>query len=129
MIVTLDRVAADSDGTRDKKVGDVDRIRLTYDANAVNPATRRVPLVNFQHLMNGKYMPPRPDPRLMPVDDSWLDISRLPYRLHFRAAVNHGEPIVIDVDEETQRLTIHRQGDSASVLISGPYIIEPAPTP
>lgn len=125
MWVTLDRVAAGPGGARNGKVGDVDRIRLTYDADAVDPTTQRVKLLNFQHLMNGKYMPPRPDPLLMPVTDSWLDISQVPFRLHFKAAVVHGEPIVIDADENTRRLTIYRQGEPSAILRSGPYRIEP----
>jgi len=124
MFVTLDRVAAAPDGSRHSKVGDVDRIRLTYDARAVDPTTHRVKLLNF---MNGKYMPPRPDPVMMPVNDSWLDISQVPYRLHFKAAVVHGEAIVIVADEDTRRLTIYRQDDPAAVMISGAYTIERAP--
>jgi hypothetical protein len=127
MFVTLDRIAAEPDGTRSRKVGEVDRIRLTYDADAVDPITHRVRLLNFQHFMNGKYMPPRPDPVMMPVTDSWLDISEVPYRLHFKAAVVHGEAIVIVADENTRRLTIYRQGDPAAVLLSGPYRIGRAP--
>jgi hypothetical protein len=127
MFVTLDRVAAGPHGTRQSKVGDVDRIRLTYDAGAVDPSTHRVKLLNFQHFMNGKYMPPRPDAAVMPVTDSWLDISQVPYRLHFRAAVVHGEAIVIVADENTRRLTISRQDDPAAVLLSGRYRIERAP--
>ena len=105
MYVTLDRVAEGPDGSSHGKVGDMDRIRLTYDADAVDPISRRVKLVNFQHWMNGKYLPPRPDPVMMPVTDSWLDLEHTPYRLHFKASVVHGEPIVIEVSENTRRPT------------------------
>jgi hypothetical protein len=125
MYVTLDRAAAGPDGSSHGKVGDIDRIRLTYDADAVDPVSRRAILINFQHWMNGKYLPPLPDPVMMPVTDSWLDLTQTPYRLHFRASVVHGEPIVIDVGENTRRLTIYRQGDPTAVLISGAYWIDP----
>jgi hypothetical protein len=125
MYVTLDRVAAAPDGSSHGKVGDLDRIRLTYDADAVDPARHRVTLVNFQHWMNGQYLPPHPDPVMMPVADSWLDLGQTPYRLHFKASVVHGEPIVIEVSENTRRLTIYRQGDPTAVLLSGAYWIDP----
>jgi hypothetical protein len=126
MYVALDRIAAASDGASHGKVGDMDRIRLTYDADAVDPVTRRVALINFQHWMNGQYLPPHPDPVMMPVTDSWLDLTQIPYRLHFKASVIHGEPIVIEVSESTRRLTIYRQGDPQAVLLSGAYWIDAA---
>jgi hypothetical protein len=124
MYVRLDQVA-NQPGAPHGKVGDIDRIRLTYDANAVDPLSRRVTLVNFQHWTPGGYMPPQPDPVMMPVNDSWLDLSQIPYRLHFKAAVVHGEPIVIDVDENSRRLTIHPQDAPALVILSGAYWIDP----
>ncbi len=126
MYVTLDQVAAASGGAHGK-VGDVDRIRLTYDATAVDPSTHRVKLVNFQHWQNGQWLPAHPNPVMMPVNDSWLDLGRTPYRLHLKAAVVHGDPILIDVDETAQRLTIHPQSDPAAVVISGLYRIDPRP--
>jgi len=125
MYVTLDRVAGP--GAEHGKVGDVDRLRLTYDAGAVDPATQRVPLVNFQHWQNGGWMPARPDPVMMPVGDSWLDLGTKPYRLHFKASVVHGDPILIDVDETARRLTIHPQNDPTAVVISGAYWIDSSP--
>ena len=129
MYVTLDHVAAAPAGSSHGKVGNIDRIRLTYDADAVDPVSRRVTLINFQHWMNGHYLPPHPDPVMMPVTDSWLDLKQTPYRLHFRASVVHGEPIVIDVSENNRRLTIYRQGDPAAVLLSGAYWIDPTRKP
>jgi hypothetical protein len=128
MYVTLDQVAAAS-GDAHGKVGDVDRIRLTYDATAVDPTTHRVKLVNFQHWQNGRWRPTHPDPVMMPVDDSWLDLGQTPYRLHLEAAVVHGDPIIIDVDETAQRLTIHPQSDPTAVVISGRYRIDARPAP
>jgi hypothetical protein len=125
MYVTLDRVAGP--GAEHGKVGDIDRIRLTYDPSAVEPATQRVPLVNFQHWQNGEWMPAHSDPVMMPVSDSWLDLAQKPYRLHFKASVVHGDAILIDVDETTRRLTIHPQSDPTAVVISGPYWIDSSP--
>ena len=58
--------------------------------------------------------------------DSWLDLEHTPYRLHFKASLVHGEPIVIEVSENTRRLTIYRQGDPAAVLLAGAYWIDPS---
>jgi hypothetical protein len=123
MKVILDEVAAGQPG----RVGDVDQIRLLYDATAVDPGNGHVKLNNFQHFINGAYSPAAPDPLMMPMDDSWLDTSTEPYRLHFRAAVVHGLPIIIDVDENLRRLTIHPQQDPGAILESGRYEIDPAP--
>jgi hypothetical protein len=65
---------------------------------------------------------------MMPTDDSWLDTSALPYRLHFKAYVVHGQPIIIDADENTRTLAIHPQNDPASILESGHYEIDPTPS-
>jgi hypothetical protein len=121
MTVTLDEVAPGQPG----KVGDVDRLRIVYDANAVDPKTKRVRLLNLQHYTGGQYSPPAPDAIMMPTNDSWLDMSALPYRLHYRASVVHGQPIIINMDERTRRLTIHPQNDPAATLISGRYDIDP----
>jgi len=123
MKVTLDEVAS---GQR-SKVGDIDQVRLVYDANAMDPDTKRVKLANMQHFIGGKWFPAAPDPIMMPTGDSWLDTSTLPYRLHFRASVVHGQPIIIDADEKARTLAIHPQSDPASILESGHYEIDPTP--
>jgi hypothetical protein len=123
LYVTLDQVA---EGER-SKIGDVDRMRIIYDANAIDPATRHVRLINLQHFVGGAFNPPHPDPVMMPMTDAWLDLSSTPYRLHYRAAVTHGKPIVIEFDEIAQRLSIRSQQPPAEVLISGPYRIDPTP--
>ena len=124
MKVTLEEVAA---GQR-SKVGDIDRVRLIYDANAMDAGTKRVKLANMQHFIGGKWLPAAADPVMMPTDDSWLDTSALPYRLHFKAYVVHGQPIIIDADENTRTLAIHPQNDPASILESGHYEIDPTPS-
>jgi hypothetical protein len=123
MQVTLEQVAP---GQR-SKVGDIDRVRLIFDANAMDPKTKRVKLANLQHFIGGKWFPAAADPVMMPTNDSWLDTSTLPYRLHFKAYVVHGQPIIIDADENTRSLAIHPQNDPAAILQSGPYEIDPTP--
>lgn len=123
MTVTLDAVAAGQPG----KIGDIDRLRIVYDANAVDPHTKRVKLLNLQHFIGGRYNPPAPDPAVMPTADAWLDTGSVPYRLHYRAAVMHGRPILIEFDENTRRLTIRPQEDPSATLESGPYHIDAEP--
>jgi hypothetical protein len=123
MTVTLDIVAAGEPG----KIGDIDHLRLVFDADAVDPKTKRVKLLNVQHFTGGRYAPPAPDAHVMPTDDSWLDTGTTPYRLHYRAAVVHGRAIIIEFDENTRRLTIRPQNDPAAILESGRYDIDPTP--
>jgi hypothetical protein len=123
LYVTLDQVAA---GER-SRVGDVDHMRVVYDASAIDPVTRRVTPINLQHFIGGAFQPPHPDPAMMPMNDAWLDLGSTPYRLHYRAAVTHGKPIVIEIDERARRLSIRSQQSPAQVLISGPYRIDPTP--
>jgi hypothetical protein len=123
MEVTLDEAAPGQPG----KVGDVDRLRIVYDANAVDPKTKRVKLLNLQHFTGGRYIPPAPDPAVMPTDDAWLDMEAIPYRLHYKASVVHGQPIIIEFDENTRRLTIHPQNNPTATLESGLYHIDPEP--
>jgi hypothetical protein len=127
MEVTLDHVSAERSKVAPTKVGDIDRMRIVYDAAAVDPHTHRVRLLNLQHYIAGRYSPPAPDPRMMPLDDAWLDLGATPYRLHFRAAVVHGDPIIIDIDEVSRRLTIHPQQHPQEAIISGLYAIDSTP--
>jgi hypothetical protein len=123
LYVTLDQVA---DGER-SKIGDVDHMRVVYDANAIDPVTRRVKLTNLQHFIGGAFNPPHPDPAMMPMNDAWLDLGSAPYRLHYRAAVTHGKPILIEIDETARRLSIRSQQPPAQVLISGSYRFDATP--
>jgi hypothetical protein len=123
MTVTLDSAAPGQPG----KIGDVDRLRIVYDANAIDPKTKRVKLLNLQHFTGGQYVPPSPDPAVMPTDDAWLETGSIPYRLHYKASVVHGQPIIIEFDENSRRLTIRAQNDPAAVLESGPYRIDSGP--
>ncbi|MGC3979687.1 MAG: hypothetical protein QM808_00325 [Steroidobacteraceae bacterium] len=127
MSVHIDKVSNDPKRAAGTKVGDTDKVRLVYDANAVDARTQRVPLLNFQHFIGGSYMPASPDAKMMPVDDAWLDLSTKPYKVHFKAAVVHGLPIIIDADENARRLTIRSQGADSEVYLTGPYDIDPTP--
>ena len=127
MTVTLDQVSPERSRAAGVKVGDVDRLRLVYDASAVDPRTHRVALLNFQHYTGSEYTPAKPDPKMMPLDDAWLDVGTRPYRLHFRASVVHGDAIIIEADEHTRRLSIHPQQQPDQVIIAGPYAIDPTP--
>jgi hypothetical protein len=127
MAVTLDYVSAERSKLASTKIGDIDRLRIVYDADAVDPITHRVRLLNLQHFIGGHYAPPAPDAVNMPLDDAWLDVGTAPYRLHLRAAVVHGDPIIIDIDEASRRLTIHPQQHPKEVIISGLYAIDSTP--
>jgi hypothetical protein len=107
---------------------DKDGSGTLVDFDAVDPETQRVKLTNFQHFIRGKFLPEHPDATMMPMSDAWMDLSRQPYRMHFHAAVTHGIPVVIDVSEDTGRLTIRAQGrPDAPALQSGSYMIDPRP--
>jgi hypothetical protein len=121
MYVILDQVAAGETS----QLGDVDRMRVVYDANAIDPGTRRVAIINLQHYIGGAFNPPHPDASMMPTDDAWLDLSSAPYRLHYRAAVTHGKPILIEIDDKSRRLSIRPQQQPDQVLIGGAYGFDP----
>jgi hypothetical protein len=123
MYVTLDQVAAGEAS----QIGDVDRMRVVYDASAIDPITKRVKIVNLQHFIGGAFNPPHPDALVMPTNDAWLDLNAAPYRLHYRAEVTHGKPILIEIDENTRRLSIGSQLQPGQVLISGTYGFDPTP--
>jgi hypothetical protein len=108
-------------------IGDIDQLRLRFDTNSVDPATRRVALLNMQHFMNGTWSPATHDDVVMPMSDAWLDLSSQPYRFHYKAAVVHGDPIIIDVDPSSGRLSIHPQQDRSSAIESGRHVIDLAP--
>ena len=126
MSVTLDTVGPPDGSSPARHVGEIDHLRLVFDADAISPVTKRVPILNLQHLTPAGFDPPRPDPVRMPVTDAWLDLSEVPYRVHFKAAVTHGAPIVIEFDDRTRRLSIRSQGQPGDVRLAGPYWIDPA---
>jgi hypothetical protein len=123
LYVTLDQVAA-GEGSQ---IGDVDSLRVIYDANAIDLVTKHVNIINLQHFIGGKFNPPHPDALVMPTNEAWLDLSTVPYRLHYRAQVTHGKPLVIEIDESSRRLTIRPQQPSGEVLVSGTYGFDPTP--
>jgi hypothetical protein len=110
------------------KVGDHHRARIFYDDAAVNPKTHLVRVLHMQHLLGpGRWEPERLDAVAMPMSDAWLDLSHVPYRYHYSAAViQAGEAILVDFDDQTRRLTIRLQRDQ-SVIISAPYTVDPRP--
>lgn len=121
--LAVDQLAAGSPG----QLGGHDKLRIVYDDSTIDPATRRVKLLNMQHFIGGSYQPAHPDQVFMPTNDAWLDMSVKPYALHFRAEVVHGKPIAIEASEKTRRLTIRSQSDPAQVLLSGNYQIDQRP--
>jgi hypothetical protein len=123
MDVAIDQVAP---GER-SRVGDHDKIRVVYDDSAIDPKSRRVKLLNMQHFIGGGYQPAHPDSVFMPMTDAWLDLSVAPYAMHFRANVVHGKPILIEVNEQTRRLSVRSQSDPGQILLSGLYLIDPRP--
>ena len=124
MTVTLDTVGTAQAAGGRRKLGDIDELHLVFNAAVIDKQTKRVKLLNVQHLTLGEYQPVTPDPVAMPVTDAWLDMATVPYRLHFRAAVNHAARILIVANESSRRLTIHPQDRPLDVEISGPYVIE-----
>jgi hypothetical protein len=123
--IHLDQVGNGGSGTL--KIGDIDKVRVIYDASLVDPRTHRAHLVNFQHYVRDSYLPAHVDSVAMPVRDAWIDLSRQPYRVHLHAAVTHGMPILIDADENTGRLSVRPQADPSQVLLAGPYSVDSTP--
>lgn len=121
--VALDQVA---DGAGTSKVGDHDKLHIVYDSESVDPHTHRVKLLNFQHYIHDKYTPEHPDAVMMPMNEAWLDMTSAPYRMHFKASVVHGRPILIEVDETSRRLSIRSVPDG-KLMEAGTYTIDPTP--
>jgi hypothetical protein len=110
------------------KPGDHHRARVFYDDATIDPGTHIAPVLHMQHWVGpAGWVPKRVDAVAMPMTDAWLDLSRKPYRYHYRSAViEGGEAVLVDFDEQTQRLSIRQQSDQ-SVIISAPYSINPSP--
>jgi hypothetical protein len=105
------------------KAGDHNQMRVVYDDAAVDPHTRRARLLNVQHPVDGGFAPAVPDPSDMPVDDAWIDLSAKAPRVHFRAVVTHGKPIVITLDESTRRFELRPADAAQPPLLSGSYVV------
>lgn len=101
------------------RVGGHDRDRLIYDEQSVDRRTQRVPVLAVEHYIRGHWM-------ATPADAAMLDMSHLPYRLSFSAAVDHGGPILVVFEPQSQRMAIERRPDFHT-LISGAYHIDPTP--
>jgi len=110
------------------KLGDHHRARIFYDDSAIDPRTHIVHVIHMQHWTGPRgWEPERLDAVAMPMTDAWLDVSRKPFRYHYRSAViEAGEAVLVDFDEQARRLSIRQQTDH-SVIISAPYMIDPEP--
>jgi hypothetical protein len=119
----LDKVAADRPGP---PLGEHHRARIFYDDTRINAKTRRVPVIHMQHMMMGSWVPARIGDVTMPMGDAWLDLSRKPYRYHYRGSMVLGEPITVHFSATSRRMTISKQSNGA-LLIGAPYLIEETP--
>jgi hypothetical protein len=110
------------------KPGDHHHARIFYDDATVDATTHVVRVLHMQHLLGpAGWVPARVDAEAMPMTDAWRDLSRIPYRYHYRSAVlQNGEAILVDFDERNERMTIRSQRDQA-VLVSAPYEISTHP--
>jgi hypothetical protein len=120
----LDQIGAG----RPFKVGDHHHARVFYDDTTIDQKTHRVRVLHMQHLLGpAGWVPARLDAIEMPMTDAWLDLSHQPYRYHYRSAViAGGEPVLVDFDDQTQRMSIRLQSDQ-SVIVSAPYAVNPVP--
>jgi hypothetical protein len=120
----IDQVAAEQPGI---KIGDHHRARVFYDTAKVDRKTGRVKPLHMQHMMGGQWVPLRLDALQMPMDDSWLEIHGKDLSYHYHSAVvEGGQPVVIDFDGPSHRMSIRRQSDNL-VLVSAPMLIDPQP--
>lgn len=118
--ITIDQVAPEDDAMY--KIGQHDTARIVYDASAVDPVTKIVPLLEEAHLIHGKYHPNRL------TKASYLDLSQQPYRLTYASSVTHGRPLVVLFEGDTQRMAMLARPDF-HMLIAGHYVIDPKPVP
>jgi hypothetical protein len=118
MYVEIDQVAPQN--AKMSSVGTRDRMRIAYDKTKVDPVTHKVPIVYLGHYLNGMWT------SVTPTNASSLDLSSVPHKLDFEAAVVHGTPIDVVFEGADQRLTILSRPDFQP-LISGRYTIDPAP--
>jgi len=118
MDVKLDQVAPEDQ--RMYRIGGHDIDRVTYDDSAVDPRTHRVRVSSLSHYIGGRWF------AVEPADASILDMSSKPYRLNFASSVNHGRPLVVLFEADTQRMAMLARPDF-HVLIGGRYSIDPRP--
>ncbi len=122
--IVLDQVSPEEAGM---KVGMHHKARIYYDDTAIDPATHRVRVLHQQH--TPMLIPKHLDPAAEPMSNAWLDLSTKPYRYHYAASPVGGNwpfPYAILFDEQAMRMTIRKQADG-SLLLSGPYTIDPRP--
>jgi hypothetical protein len=122
--IVLDKVSPEEKGMA---VGAHHNCRIFYDDSTIDPATHRVRVLHEQH--TPMLIPKHLDPLQEPMSNAWLDLSSKPYRYHYAASPGGGNwpfPYAIVFDETTLRMTIRKQSDG-SLLLSGPYSIDPTP--
>lgn len=122
--IVLDQVSPEEPGM---KVGMHHKARIYYDDSKIDPATHRVRALHQQH--TPMLIPKHLDPEAEPMSNAWLDLSAKPYRYHYAASPVGGGwpfPYAILFDEQAMRMTIRKQSDG-SLLLSGPYTIDPTP--
>jgi len=118
MDVELDQVAPEDASMY--RVGGHDLDRIAYDDATVDPVTHKVKITSLAHFILGRWMP------TTPTEASTLDLSTVPYKLDFVAAVNHGRPLVVVFESATQRMAILALPDF-HMLIAGKYVIGSKP--
>jgi hypothetical protein len=120
----LDRIGAG----RPFKAGTHHHARVFYDDAKIDPKTHIVRVLHMQHLVDPwGWVPARLDAVAMPMTDAWLDLGERPYRYHYRSAVvERGEPVLVDFDEKTRRMSVRLQSDR-SLIVSAPYVVGTAP--
>ena len=122
--IVLDRVSPEEPAM---KVGMHHEARIYYDDSTIDSATHRVRVLHQQH--TPMLIPKHLDPGAEPMSNAWLDLSAKPYRYHYAASPVSGSwpfPYAILFDEQAMRMTIRKQSDG-SLLLSGPYTINPTP--
>jgi len=122
--IVLDQVSPEEKGMT---AGMHHNCRIFYDDSTIDAATHRVRVLHEQH--TPMLIPKHLDPLQEPMSNAWLDLSAKPYRYHYAASPGGGNwpfPYTILFDEKAMRMTIRKQSDG-SLLLSGPYTIDPAP--
>lgn len=118
--IVIDQIAPEDEGLY--TMGQHDIARIVYDETAIDPVTKKVPILEESHLIGGRYHPNRE------TSASSLDLSSKPYRLDYASSVTHGRPLVVLFEGPTERMAILTRPDFR-MLIAGKYTIGVTPVP